>query len=253
MAILPVIHLTHIARRRRNLLSLGIGELAQQEAFNTLKDQLSSPTILAYADFKKPFILQTDASTDGLGAVLYQEQDGLEKVIAYASRGLRKSEGNYRAHKLEFLCLKWAVTEKFHDYLYGNNFVVYTDNNPLTYILSSAKLDATGHRWLASLGGYDFKLVYRSGKANADADGLSRRPQMTAELFPDAVKAICHLHTVKLYSCPVIETVIVSNNFHTTESQNSQAQQPFPSTVSEHRLVQRTAGRCKSCQNDRII
>ena len=79
---------------------------AQQEAFNTLKVKLSSPPMLAYADFKKPFILHTDASTDGLGAVLYQEQDGLERVIAYASRGLRKSEWNYPAHKLEFLCLK---------------------------------------------------------------------------------------------------------------------------------------------------
>ena len=195
-----------------------------------MKEKLSSPQILAYADFKKPFILHTDASTDGLGAVLYQEQDGFEREIAYASRGLRKRELNYPAHKLEFLCLKWAVTEKFHDYLYGNNFVVYTDNNPLTYVLSSAKLDATGHRWLAALGSYGFKLVYRSGKANANADGLSRRPQMTAELFPDAVKAICHVYTVKRDSCPYIETLIVSNNSQTTESQNSQAQQPFPST-----------------------
>ena len=156
---------------------------AQQEAFNTLKEKLSSPPILAYADFKKSFILHTDVSTDGLGAVLYQEQDGLGRVIAYASRRLRKGEWNYTAHKLEFLCLKWAVTEKFHDYLYGNNFVVYTDNNPFTNVLSSAKLDATGHRWLAALGSYDFKFVYGSGKANADADGLCRRPQMTAELF----------------------------------------------------------------------
>ena len=93
---------------------------AQQIAFNTIKDKLSSPPILAYADFSKPFILHTDASTEGLGAVLYQEQDGLERVIAYASRGLRASEKHYPAHKLEFLCLKWAVTDKFHDYLYGN-------------------------------------------------------------------------------------------------------------------------------------
>ena len=132
--------------------------------------------MLAYADFSKPFILHTDASIEGLGAVLYQEHDGLEKVVAYGSRGLRKAEGNYPAHKLEFLCLKWAVTDKFHDYLYGNTFSVYTDNNPLTYVLTSAKLDATGHRWLAALGSYDFKLIYRSGKSNADADGLSRRP-----------------------------------------------------------------------------
>ena len=103
--------------------------------------------------------MHTDASFEGFGAILYQEQDGVERVIAYASRGLRSGERNYPAHKLEFLCLKWAVTDKFHDYLYDNTFNVVTDNNPLTYILTSAKLDATGHRWLAALGSYDFTLT----------------------------------------------------------------------------------------------
>jgi hypothetical protein len=72
-------------------------------------------------------------------------------VVAYASRGLSNSEKNYPVHKLEFLALKWAVTEKYHDYLYGNTLTVLTDNNPLTYVLISAKLDATGHRWIAAL------------------------------------------------------------------------------------------------------
>ena len=101
---------------------------AQQDAFDMLKLKLSTPPVLAYADFNKPFILHTDASVEELGAVLYQEQDGIERVIAYASRGLRKSERNYPAHKLEFLCLKWAIMDKFHDYLYGNDFTVLTDN-----------------------------------------------------------------------------------------------------------------------------
>ena len=90
--------------------------------------------------------------------------------------GLRNSEKNYPAHKLEFLCLKWAVTDKFHDYLYGNTFIACTDNNRLTKVLSSGKLDATDHRWLASLGTYNFQLKYKSGKANGDAAGLSRKP-----------------------------------------------------------------------------
>ena len=124
---------------------------SQQAAFDMLKLKLSTPPVLAYADFSKSFVIHTDASREGLGAVLYQEHNGIERVIAYASRGLRNSERNYPAHKLEFLCLKWAVSEKFHDYLYGNQFLVCTDNNPLTYVLSSAKLDATGHRWLAAL------------------------------------------------------------------------------------------------------
>ena len=77
-----------------------------------LKFKLSTPPVLAYADFSKPFVIHTDASREGLGAVLYQEHNGIERVIAYASRGLRNSERNYPAHKLEFLCLKWAVSEK---------------------------------------------------------------------------------------------------------------------------------------------
>ena len=88
---------------------------------------------MAYADYSKPFILTNDDGGDGPGVVLYQEKDGLEHIVAYTSRGLRDNECNYPAHYLEFLALKWAVCDKFSDYLYGNEFTVRTDNNPLTY------------------------------------------------------------------------------------------------------------------------
>lgn len=91
---------------------------------------------MAFPDFAKPFFLHTDASHEGLGALLYQEQDGNLKVLGYASRTLTPAEKNYHLHagKLEFLALKWAVTEKFRDYLYyALSFDVYTDNNSLTY------------------------------------------------------------------------------------------------------------------------
>ena len=79
--------------------------------------------------------MHTDASQNGLGTVLYQKQhDGTDCVIEYASHTLLKSEKYYDAHKLEFLALKWSVTERLHEYLYGGEFEVYTDNNPLTYI-----------------------------------------------------------------------------------------------------------------------
>ena len=68
-------------------------------------------------------------------------------MISYASRGLKNAERNYPAHKREFLALKWAVCEKYHEYLFGSQCLIYTDNNPLTYVTTSAKLDATGHRW----------------------------------------------------------------------------------------------------------
>ena len=146
-----------------------------QQSFERLKEQCSQCPVLAYANYKHPFILHTDASTTGLGAVLSQKQtDGTERVVAYTSHYLNKAERNYDADKLEFLALKWAVTDQFHEYLYGSpKFDVFTDNNPLTYIITTAKLDAMGHRWIASLGPYHFDLHYKPGKKNP-ADPLSR-------------------------------------------------------------------------------
>lgn len=95
-----------------------------QAAFELLIDKLTSAPVLGFADPKQPYILHTDASTTGLGAALYQEQEGRLRIIAYASRGLSHSESRYPVHKLEFLALKWSVVEKFHDYLYGANFTV---------------------------------------------------------------------------------------------------------------------------------
>lgn len=98
-----------------------------QNAFQTLIEKLTTAPVLGFADPKQPYILHTDASSTGLGAALYQEQDGKLRVIAFASRGLSQSESRYPAHKLEFLALKWSVTERFHDYLYGGHFTVVTD------------------------------------------------------------------------------------------------------------------------------
>jgi hypothetical protein len=101
------------------------------------------------------------------------------RVIGYGSRALTKAEKNYNLHagKLEFLALKWAVCNHFRDYLYyAPKFTVYTDNNPLTYVLSTAKLNATGQRWIAELADFRFSIKYRPGSANSDADALSRMP-----------------------------------------------------------------------------
>ena len=188
-------------------------EEAQQKAFETIIEALSNPPVLAYADYKMPFKLHTDASMSGLGAVLYQHQDGFDRVIAYASRSLKPSERNYPAHKLEFLALKWAVTDKFHDYLYGTEFEVVTDNNPLTYVLTSAKLDATGHRWVAALANYNFTLTYRSGKLNKDADSLSRLAECREHIvYPDVLKAIINTCQVAREELPLAESLTVSRS-----------------------------------------
>ena len=159
-----------------------------------MKRLCSNTPVLAYADYTKPFVLHTDASGLGLGAVLYQKQeDETMRPVAYASRCLSKSESKYPAHKLEFLALKWSVTDRFHEYLYGGTFQVFTDNNPLTYILTTAKLDACGQRWVASLANYNFDITYKTGKTNIEADALSRIPweQASIETLEDpVVKAI---------------------------------------------------------------
>ena len=143
-------------------------------------------------NYKKDFQLHTDASEQSFGGVLYQkDENDLQRVIAYASRSLSHTERNYPAHKLEFLVLKWAVMDRFHEYLYGGKFDVYTDNNPLTYILTSAKVDACGQRWVASLANYDFKLFYKTGKSNVEADALSCIPRDDyQELKGPVVKAL---------------------------------------------------------------
>lgn len=150
-----------------------------QQVLERLIDMLMEPPVLAYPDYNQPYTLHTDASEKGLGAVLYQHQDGKLRVIAYGSRTLTSAERNYHLHsgKLEFLALKWAVCDKFRDYLfYAPHFTVFTDNNPLTYVLSTAKLNAVGHRWVGQLADFRFDIRYRPGKINIDADTLSRCP-----------------------------------------------------------------------------
>ena len=148
-----------------------------ETGFTNLKQALISAPVLAYPDYSKAFILETDASLKGLGTVLSQRgDDGAVRVIAYASHSLRpgeKSMRDYSSAKIELLALKWSVCEKFKDYLLGSKFTVYTDNNPLVYVKTS-KLGAAQIRWLSELALYDFDIVYRTGKSNLVADALSR-------------------------------------------------------------------------------
>ena len=120
--------------------------IKHQEAFDALKEALSTAPVLGYPDFSREFILEIDASLNGLGAILSQQgRDGQICVIAYVSCSLhpsKRSMHNYSSAKLELLALKWVVTEKFRDYLLGLQFQVYTDNNPLTYVMES-KLGAS--------------------------------------------------------------------------------------------------------------
>ena len=181
-----------------------------EQAFQALKEKLVSAPVLAYADFSKPFILEVDASYSGLGAVLSQETDSGVRPVAYASRGLRPTERNmatYSSMKLEFLALKWAMSEKFREYLLGHKCTVYTDNNPLSH-LQTAKLGATEHRWAAQLAAFDFEIRYRSGRSNRNADALSRQYSSGSEALAQhlpGTQAPLELQRVPL-SNPVVAT-----------------------------------------------
>ena len=134
-----------------------------QQSFDALKLALTSAPVLGFVDYRLPFIVETDASDRGLGAVLSQKQDGRHRIIAYASRGLRgaeRNDTNYSSMKLETLALMWAITDKFRDYLLGGLFTVYTDNNPLSYFHKKAKLSAVEQRWTAALASFNFDIKY---------------------------------------------------------------------------------------------
>ena len=181
-----------------------------QNAFENLKTALTSAPVLGFADFNLPFVLEVDASLQGLGAIISQVQDGKSTVIAYASRGLSKTERKYdekhSSRKLELLALKWAIANKFRNYLLGNHFTVWTDNSPLSH-LTSAKLGVTEQRWVGELGAFDFKIQYKSGKSNANADCLSRHP-----LPPIGTKVNEELPTEP----PVIDNILHPGMSHDT-------------------------------------
>ena len=131
------------ASRKTEWVSLSEDAL---EAFQALKQACMNSPVLAFADYTKDFLLETDASKEGLGAVLSQKQvDGWLHLVAYGSQALTAHERNYNSTKLEFLALKWTIMEHFKEYLLYQPFLVKTDNNPLTYIMTTPNLDATGH------------------------------------------------------------------------------------------------------------
>ena len=163
-------------------------------AFKQVKQLLTTAQVLIYPNFRQEFIVEVDASLQGLGACLGQvTSDGLLHPIAYASRGLQEAERrypDYSSFKLELLALKWAIGDKFCDYLLGASTIVYTDNNPLAH-LNSAKLGATEQRWVAKLAPFQLEIRYRSGRSNRCADALSRCPankNMSADVAQIAIQ-----------------------------------------------------------------
>ena len=146
---------------------------AQDSAFKQLKAMLSSQPVLRLPDHDKPYILRTDASDVGLGAVLLQEhEDGVYPVL-YLSRKLNGPEKNYSVIERECLAIVWSVS-KLQVYLYGKSFVLQTDHRPLLFLDQAKQTNARVMRWALALQSYKFRTESIKGSDNVGADYLSR-------------------------------------------------------------------------------
>ena len=174
---------------------------------------MSTP-VLAFADHTKEFLLETDVTKKGLGwyspksRQIQIQADGQYHPVVYGSWALTALERNYHSTELEFLVLKWAVTEHFKEYLPYQPFLVRTDNNPLTYIMTAPNLNVTGHWWVGALVRFNFQLEYQKRWHNTVADILS---QITTCLNLEAVRSVLDAvtlgatHRVEGYDPAVVE------------------------------------------------
>jgi len=145
--------------------------MEQQSAFEVLKEKLMTAPVLRYPDFTQEFIMTTDASAYAIGAVLSQGKVGDDRPIAYASRVLSRAEQNYSTMKKKLLAIVWAVK---HFRPYGTKFKVVTDHKPLIWLFSVNDPGSRLIRWRLKLEEYDYEIIHKAGRTNANADALSR-------------------------------------------------------------------------------
>ena len=151
------------------------------EAFNELKRELTNHPILAYPDFNKKFILDTDASDYGIGGVLSQVEGNEERVIGYASRSLTKPESRYSTTRKELLAIV-AFIQHFRHYLYGKSFIIRADHNALKWLKSFKEPQGQVARWIELLAEFNFVVEHRPGTKHGNADALSRRAEKDNEI-----------------------------------------------------------------------
>ena len=158
----------------------------QQSAFDLLKQALTSPPLMLLPNFDKDFVLHTDASGTGMGAVLSQlDEAGVEHPVYYASKTLSPSERNYSTTVRECLAVKWSC-HLFRPYLLGRPFKLYTDHSALKWLFATKHAESIYLRWVLQLQEYDLVILSRPGVANANADALSRLPALLQNRFNDA-------------------------------------------------------------------
>ena len=171
----------HLASPMTKLTRKGIPFIwndACEQCFQELKQRLTSTPVLAIPKSGELFTVYSDASYSGLGCVLMQEG----RVVAYASRQLKKHEMNYPTHDLELAVVVFALKIWRH-YLFGEKVQIFTDHKSLKYLFSQKELNMRQRRWLELLKDYDCEILYHPGKANVVADALSHRGASTAAVL----------------------------------------------------------------------
>lgn len=212
---------------------------ACQDAFDTVRYVLKNPPILQYPDFEKEFILTTDASKLGCGAVLQQEHEGTLLPVAYASRGFTKGESNKSTIEQELTAIHWAVTH-FRAYLYGRKFLIQTDHKPLVYLYSLKDPSSKLTRMRLDLEEFNFDIQYVKGKDNVIADALSRidyddiknvrmyickvttRAQSKKENVPEKENESLNTQKIfpQVFECLSVEEVTKLPHLHTSKNES---------------------------------
>jgi transposase InsO family protein len=163
-------------KNKKNMDILGQWSDSHESVFHSLKSALTSAPVLSYPTETDKFILDTDASNSGIGAVLSQLQNGVERVIAYASRKLSKAERRYCVTRKELLAV-YAFVKHFRHYIFGRPFQIRTDHKALLWMLNWKKPNTSQYcLWKAELEMYDMEVTYRPGNIHTNADALSRLP-----------------------------------------------------------------------------
>ena len=219
---------------------------AQENAFQHLKSQLIKQPILQYPDFSQEFLLTTDASNQGLGAVLSQGPVGKDLPVAYASRSLNKAELHYTTSEKELLAIVWAI-KYFRPYLYGRKFKIVSDHKPLVWIMNVKDPGSRLMRWRIHLAEYNYEIVHKSGVQNTNADALSRIGRVSAlerpvEVADDKTKKEI---LYEFHDSPLGGHRGMNRTYKAISSQYT-----WPKMKSE---VEDYVRRCKNCQVNKIL